>query len=1077
TGSGRYAASGRLSYFLGFRGPSLTIDTACSSSLVAIHLAVRSIRTGESRLALAGGANVILQPHISVAYSQSRMMAADGRCKFGDASGDGYVRSEGVGIVVLKALRDAMDDGDRIYAVIRGSATNNDGRSSGSMGTPSRLGQEELLRAAYDDAAVSPGQVTYVEAHGTGTRVGDPIELAALGAVLGQGRAPGSRVYVGSVKTNIGHTEGAAGVAGLIKATLALHRGSIPPSMHCRELNPAIPWADIPCEIPRTRLHWPNTSLPRLAGVSAFGIAGTNGHVVLEQAPVTGAAAVPACRRQVQLLPLSAKNPEALRALAQLYADLLSADAAPALHDLCWNAATRRTALDHRAVFVAANRDAMADALRRYTNGEAATAEGAVHADASPSIAFVLPGQGAQWIGMARELIAREPAFRAALERCDQAARRFVDWSIMGQLAAAPDSGNFLLTRIDVIQPVLVALAIAYAELLRSVGVEPDAVVGHSMGEVAAACIAGALDLDQAMQVVCARSALMRRVSGQGAMALVDLPLAELRGRLAGLEDRVSVAASNGPRSCVISGVPEAVRAVMAGLEADDVFCRLVKVDVASHSPQMEPLAAELATALDGLMPGPVRVPIYSTALGRRAEGQAFGAGYWARNLREPVLFSTAVGLLAGDGVTVFLELGPHPILLPSVQQTVRTATVIASARRDEPEQAAFLTMLGSLWAAGTPIDWRRVMPEGGTVRLPLYPWQRERHWVDAAEMRPAGAAASPVCLRPDEETRGWLYRLEWKPSEIPAANTVAAKAAARWIVVTGDEAAGTTVAAAFAAAGVTSEIVPVGQLEAAFREQAGRSHRAHGVVVLADDGPDAAFLPLRVLQLYLASPWRPPPSLWFATCGAQSVVSEPAERVSVNEAALWGAGRVIAEEHPELWGGLIDLDQADSIASNSILLVRELLGPKKEDQVAFRRGRRFVLRLVRANCDRAFGGFAWRKDATYLITGGLGGVGLHIARTMAATGARRLILLGRTPLPPRAQWSNASPGSAIGQRIAAVRALEAMGVAIQTPAIDVKDGEGLESFVRQYKNEGWPPIRGVIHAAGTLDNRLAGAM
>jgi phthiocerol/phenolphthiocerol synthesis type-I polyketide synthase B len=1082
TGSGRYAASGRLSYFLGFRGPSLTVDTACSSSLAAIHLAVRSIREGESSLALAGGVNIILQPHISIAYSQSRMMAPDGRCKFGDASGDGYVRSEGAGLLVLKPLHRALAANDRIYAVIRGSAINNDGRTSGSMGTPSRSGQEELLRAAYDDAAVTPGRVAYVEAHGTGTRVGDPVELAALGAVLGQDRAPGSRVYVGSVKTNIGHTEGAAGVAGLIKATLALHFGSIPPSIHCRQLNPAIPWADIPCEIPRTRLHWPDASLPRLAGVSAFGIAGANAHVVLEQAPATGAVAVPACCRQVQLLPLSAKSPEALRALAQSYADLLSADATPTLHDVCWNAATRRTALNHRAVFVAADHTAMADALRRYASGEAAAAEGVVHADTSPRIAFVLPGQGAQWIGMARELIAREPAFRGALERCDQAARRFVEWSIMGQLAAAPDSEDFLLTRIDVIQPVLVALAIAYAELLRSVGVEPNAVVGHSMGEVAAACIAGALDFDQAMQVVCTRSALMRRVSGQGAMALVDLPMAELRGRLAGLEDCVSVAASNGPRSSVISGMPEAVRAVMAGLKKGDVFCRLVKVDVASHSPQMEPLAAQLAVALDELIPGPARVPIYSTALGRRAEGQAFGAGYWARNLREPVLFSTAVGLLAGDGVTVFLELGPHPILLPSVQQTVPTATMIACARRDEPEQAAFLTMLGSLWAAGTPIDWRRVMPEGGTtVRLPLYPWQRERHWADAAEMRPAGAAASPACLRPDEEARGWLYRLEWKPSEIPPAGMIAAKAAARWIVVTGDEATGSAVVAAFAAAGVTSEVVPVCLLEAAFRAQTPAARAAYGIVVLAEDDQEAAFLPLRVLQSYLASTGASTgashPRFWFVTRGAQSVMPDQPERVSVDQMALWGAGRVVAEEHPDLWGGLVDLDPAAPLSVNAGWLTRSVLADDGEDQIAVRQGRRYALRLMPAGADLVSGGLRWREDGAYLITGGLGGVGLEIARAMAAGGARRLILAGRTALPPRERWGAEQSDTPAGQRMAAVRAFESMGVAVHTPAVDVSDEGALRSFLDHYAAEGWPPIRGVIHAAVALNNRLAGAM
>jgi phthiocerol/phenolphthiocerol synthesis type-I polyketide synthase B len=1085
TGSGRYAASGRLSYFLGFRGPSLTIDTACSSALAAIHLAVRSVRARESRLALAGGVNIILQPHISVAYSQSRMMAADGRCKFGDARGDGYVRSEGVGIVVLKALRDAMDDGDRIYAVIRGSAINNDGRSSGSMGTPSGVGQEELLRAAYADAEVSPGQVAYVEAHGTGTRVGDPIELGALGAVLSAGRPPGSRAYIGSVKTNIGHTEGAAGVAGLIKATLALHHGCIPPSIHCQEFNPAVPWDRIPCEIPRTCLDWPNGSLSRIAGVSAFGIAGTNGHVVLEQAPQAAFAAVPGYRRQVQLLPLSAKSPQALRALAQLYADLLSTDAAPTLHDVCWNAATRRTALDHRAVFVAGDPIAMADALRRYAGGDAAAAEGVVHGDASARIAFVLPGQGAQWIGMARELCMREPAFRSALERCDEAARRVVDWSILGQLAAAPNSEDYLLTRIDVIQPVLVALEIAYAELLRSVGVEPDAVVGHSMGEVAAACIAGALDLNQAMQVVCARSALMRRVSGRGAMALVDLPMAELGGRLAGMEDRVSVAANNGPRSTVISGAPEAVATVMAGLEKDGVFCRLVKVDVASHSPQMEPLAAELAMVLTGLTPAPACVPIYSTALGRRTEGQAFDAGYWACNLREPVLFSTAVSLLADDGVTVFLELGPHPILLPSVQQTVPSATTIGCARRDEPEQAAFLTMLGSLWTAGVPINWQRVMPEGGSViQLPLYPWQRERHWANAAELRPAGGAggaASALSLRPDEESRGWLYRLEWQSSDAPAVGSPAETAGTRWLVVTANEAMGVVVCDAFASAGVASDVVPVRSLEAGFQEMASTARSVDGILVLATDDQDAAFLPLRVLQSYLAANSQleqsSHPRFWFVTLGAQSVTSDPPERVSVDQAALWGAARVVGEEHPDLWGGLIDLDRAALPTDAAKWLTQSVLTHHGEDQMALRRGGRYALRLVPAVPDGGSGGVRWRQDAAYLITGGFGGVGLQIARAMAAGGARRLILAGRTALPARERWFAEPPGTAAGQRIAAVRTLESMGVAVHTPAVDVSDEGELRSFLAAYAAEGWPPIRGVVHTAVVLNNRLAGAM
>ena len=529
TGSGRYATSGRVSYLLGFRGPSLTIDTACSSSLAAVHLAVRSIRSGECSLALAGGVNIILQPHISIGYSQSRMMAPDGRCKFGDASGDGYVRSEAAALIVLKPLQHALADGDRIYAVIRGGAINNDGRGSGSMGTPSRAGQEELLRAAYDDARLPPGLVGYIEAHGTGTRVGDPVELGALGAVIGTARSPGSPVFVGSVKTNIGHTEGAAGIAGLIKAALALHHGVIPPSLHFREPNPAIPWSELACEIPRAATPWPAQEHPRFAGVSAFGIAGSNGHIVLEEG-VAGTPRAAAASRATQLLPLSARSPVALRKLAERYAEHLSAGDPASLRDICWSAATRRTCLDHRAAFVAAGIEAMVEVLRSYAKDQkTAAADAVVHTADRPRLAFVVPGQGAQWIGMARELLDREPVFRAMLERCERAARPYADWLILEQLAAEPGSAAFKLDRINVIQPVLVAIAIAYAELLRSLGVQPDAVVGHSMGEVGAAYIAGALDLDQAMHVICRRSSLMRRVSGQGAMALVELPLATAR--------------------------------------------------------------------------------------------------------------------------------------------------------------------------------------------------------------------------------------------------------------------------------------------------------------------------------------------------------------------------------------------------------------------------------------------------------------------------------------------------------------------------------------------------------------------
>ncbi|MEO8804875.1 MAG: type I polyketide synthase [Burkholderiaceae bacterium] len=1071
SGSGRYAASGRVSYALGLRGASLTLDTGCSSSLVAVHLAVRSVRSGESVLAIAGGVNIILQPHISIAYSQSRMMAPDGHCKFGDARGDGYVRSEGAGLVVLKPLDLALSDGDRIYGVIRGSAINNDGRSSGSMGTPSQLGQEELLRSAYRDAERSAAEVSYIEAHGTGTRAGDPVEIGALGTVLSEGRVKGSQCLIGSVKTNIGHTEGAAGVAGLIKAVLSLHHGAVPASLHFVEANPTVPWAELPFEVPTATRPWSAAQGARLAGVNSFGIAGTNAHVVLEEAPAAHTQTPVLSSRGHCLLALSAKSPEALRALADRYIDLIDAAAAPPLHDVCWSAATRRSALEYRATFVAADRAGMVSALRRHIAGETVAVKADLAVGRAP-LAFVVPGQGAQWEGMARQLIAQEPVFRQALERCDAAARPFLGCSILEQLQADRGAPNHRLDQIDVVQPVLVSLAIAYAALWESWGVVPDAVVGHSMGEVGAACIAGVLSLEQSMQIICRRSALMRRTSGRGAMALIELSMDEARARIRGRESSLSVAVSNSPRSSVISGEPGAVREVMDELERDQVFCRLVKVDVASHSPQMEPLAQELAGELAALSPGSAQLPLYSTVLARRVEGSELDAAYWASNLRRPVLFAQTLQTMFDAGISVLVELGPRPVLLPSVQQTAQSAgravTTLACGQRDEEGQASMIEAAGALWAAGGSVDWRKLMPEGGrTVALPSYPWQRERHWAEAAEMVPVGVGSGASVKRPDEESLGWLHELKWLPSD-PAVG--AAASATRWLVATADENLGEALGAALNAAGGRARVVPLAHLETT-PALAETDH-----LLLCADDLQAPYLPLRAVQALLALPAPARAKLWFITRGAQAVSG--GERVNVRQAALWGSARVVAEEHPELWGGLVDLEAggAGPVAS-AALLAQHVLGFDAEDQVALRGRYRFVLRLVPADQKRMTRAFSWRTDSAYLITGGLGGVALHIARAMVAGGARRLVLLGRTPLPARDTWSQLPSDSPAGRRVAAVRELEAQGASVHVAAVDVGDETALRGFLQQYAAQGWPSIRGVIHAAGTFGNGLVGAM
>ncbi len=735
TGGGRYSASGRLSYVFDLQGPSLTLDTACSSSLVAAHLACQSLRNGESTMALAAGVNLILTPQVTIGYSKSKMLSPDARCKFGDARANGYVRSEGAGVLVLKLLSQAQADGDPICALIRGSATNNDGHGSGSLVAPSGQGQAAMLRDAYRQAGVLPAEVGYVEAHGTGTAVGDPVELQALGAVLGEGRSPDRPCHVGSVKTNIGHTEAASGVAGLIKAVLCLQHRYIPASLHFQQPNPNIPWDKLPLKIQKTSGPWLAASGPLYAGVNSFGVTGTNAHIVLQEAPtLDGKASLPDDR--VQLLPLSAHTPEALQALARAHHQLLITNN-QSLSDICYTASTRRAHHDHRLALVARNREELADHLQAFLQGEARPGLSSAAKNSERKVVFVFPGQGSQWFGMGRQLLAQEPVFREALEQCEKAFRAFVDWSLIAELIA--DESKSRLNEIDVIQPALFAIEMALAELWRSWGVEPDAVVGHSMGEIAAAHVAGALTLEDAARIICGRSRLLKRVSGQGAMAVVELSFDEAGKAIAGYEDRLSIAVSNSPRSTVLSGDPAALDAVIGNLQKQEVFCRPVKVDVASHSPQMDPLRADLLQLLGGLQPRQATTPIYSTVTNETEDGTKLEAAYWVNNLRQPVRFWSSIQRLLADGHDLFIELSPHPILLPAIQQGLQqigqSGATLPSLRREEEERAVLLGSLGALYTLGRSLDWSKLHPDGGQpARLPLYPWQREHFWVDDLE-------------------------------------------------------------------------------------------------------------------------------------------------------------------------------------------------------------------------------------------------------------------------------------------------------------------------------------------------------
>jgi acyl transferase domain-containing protein/acyl carrier protein len=748
TGNGFSNAVGRLSYVLGLHGPSVALDTACSSSLVAIHLASQSLRQRECDMALAGGVNLILAPGLSVMMSKLGALAPDGRCKTFDASADGYVRGDGCGVLVLKRLSDALRDRDRIVAVVRGSAVNHGGRGGG-FSQPNVHAQQMLLREALATSQTLPGQVSYLEAHGTGTPLGDPIEVRAATAVLSSGRTAESPLMIGSVKTNLGHLEAAAGVAGVMKVALALQHREIPPHLNFQELSPHIDLSAIPAQVPTRLTPWQPVQGRRIAGVSAFGLAGTNAHVILEEAPGLEEVAVQVPEEaRDELLVLSARSEQALAALADSYVEHLRTTGTP-LRDVAGTAGARRAHHEYRLAVVGGTAVEAVEGLEAFRRGAShpGVVAGASEAGSRPRLVFVFPGQGSQWLGMGRELYAREPVFRRALDQCDEAMRAHTDWRLLDALQAseAPQ-------RIDVVQPLLFAMSVGLGALWRSWGLEPDAVVGHSMGEVAAAYVAGALSLEDAARVICVRSRLMREVAGRGAMAVVELSAGELREWLAPYGGALSLAVCNSPRSSVMAGDAQALESLLAKLEGARVFCRRVKVDVASHSAQVDPLREPLLRALEGIQPRAGTVPLWSTVTGEVTDGSDLGPEYWVRNLREPVQFAQVVQALMEADHRLFLELSPHPILVPPIEQTVEhgaagQAWAVGSLQREKPERTAMLRALGTLYARGYPVDFRHLYPGSRCVPLPTYPFQRQRYWLDVAPSASGRKSASASVL------------------------------------------------------------------------------------------------------------------------------------------------------------------------------------------------------------------------------------------------------------------------------------------------------------------------------------------
>ncbi len=733
TGAAGSVGSGRIAYALDLRGPALTLDTACSSSLVAVHVGCQALCSGDCDLALAGGVSIMVTPRAHVEFSRLGGLSPTGQCRPFSAGADGVVWAEGCGLLLLKRLEDAERDGDTVLALIRGSAVNQDGRSQG-LTAPNGTAQEAVLSSALRAAGVEPSDLDYVEAHGTGTPLGDPIEARALARVFGAGRPSGQPLVIGSLKSNIGHTQAAAGVAGVIKTVLAMQHEMLPASLHAEEPTTQLDWGRSGLAVQHTRQPWRYAGRVRRAGVSAFGMSGTNAHVVLEEAPVRVVGTEP--EGSARLFPVSARSQAALGRQAGKLAQALEQDPDISLPAVARTLSLHRSHFDWRAVVVGTDKSELLAGLRAITeNRPSAEVVGATTPRlSSGKVAFVFPGQGSQWPGMARELLGTSPDFTEELSRCDAAIRRYTGWSVTAVLRGEPGAPELVAD--DVVQPVLFAVMVSLAALWKANGIEPQAVVGHSQGEVAAAYVAGALSLADAVAVVVVRSRSLATDVGAGRMAVVGLPARELEGRLAPHDGSVVVAAKNSDRSTVLSGDDRSLEWLLQDLEREEVFVRRLAVNYASHSPDIEPLQAKIVAGLSGITAVPGRVAWYSTVLAERLPAQPLGPDYWWRNIREPVEFAATVAGMITDGYRYFIELSPHPSLTSAIETIAedldRDVVVTGSLRRGDPAREWLDRAVAELHVGGLSIDWSRFAPATDRrAELPTYAWDLQSYWTD----------------------------------------------------------------------------------------------------------------------------------------------------------------------------------------------------------------------------------------------------------------------------------------------------------------------------------------------------------
>ena len=1117
TGSGlaHSAAAGRISFNYGLKGPCLTVDTACSSSLVSTHLACQSLRNNECDLALTGGVSLMLSPQSSVAACRASMLSPDGRCKTFDASADGYVRSEGCGVLVLKRLTDAIEDGDDIAAIIRGSSVNQDGRSQG-LTAPNGPSQQKVIRTALVDAGLLASQISYVESHGTGTSLGDPIEMGALDAVYGSDPNREKPLVVGAVKSNIGHTESAAGIAGLIKLVLALQHEVIPANIHMDNLNPHIHIDPNHLTLPTQQLGWSKGKSKRIGATSSFGFSGTNAHIIVEEAPTAvvknSANQVSTLDRPQHLLTLSGKNAAGLLMLAKQYLGKFNQESSTSLADICFSSNTGRTHFSHRLAMIGETELDVYQSLSQFIEDPTDLINlSGVAPERISKMAFLFSGQGSQYIGMGKGLYQSQPTFRKYLDRC---AELLVDEMDKPLLSVMWGEDKSVIHQTQYTQPALFSLEYALSQLWLSWGVKPSYVMGHSVGEYAAACLAGVFTLEDAIKLIAARGRLMVQHCEPGDMAVFMTTPESIATTVERFSERVSIAAENGPTNVVISGEPDAIKTIMSEQKALGVRSVLLDVSHAFHSVMMKPMLLEFERVAQSINYKIPAVPFISNITGSLLTQAIADSSYWVNHVCSIVKFSSGMTCLNNQKVGVCLEIGPSNTLLGMGARCITDEERVwtASLGKGSDDWSQILKSLGKLYTRGIAINWNGFDNDYQRIKvsIPSYPFQRKRYWLpDQSLGQSLATSVSTVLKTSPVRDPQWAFKLQWHKKALKSDVDSFRFRQKHWMIYTDSQGVGEALASRLKSEGAQVSLVSPGDCFSSDQ----RGHYTINPAVVADfervfrlvnggDIPlegiifswplDTSFTgvdslgggslealireqefvcrsALYLVQALATETFSQVPTLCLLTRGAQSLRTDnegySETTTELVQAPLIGLSRVIGLEHPELNCTLVDLSVEKDSDQDAEKVMSELIQPELfqsdlEPQIAYRENIRYVARLEENELVTATPAQFSNKvspDVTYLITGGGGSLGIRFARWLVDNGAKHIRLSGRS-------------GIASKEVQQAISEMISQSVDIQLVKVDVSDHVQVASMIKIIESS-HAPLRGVIHAAGVLDD------